>query len=189
MNRWSRALLLLLVLLLVACGGRSAATPTPLILTQNYVSGDGTISFQYPPDWVATVVSGQVTIANTQAAFEAQIPAPGQFQTRMIIGPIGSVSGLSAGVTPLDVVKFFADTLSSSGITFGSPTETTMGTRPAGRVEGMGTDGQGVILALDMGHGIYSIISATSSPGELSRFEGTLESILQTLVYVAPKGS
>jgi hypothetical protein len=190
MNRWIRALLpLLLVVLLAACGGGSAVTPTPLALTQNYVSGDGTISFQYPPDWVATAVSGQVTIANSQAAFEARSPAPGQFLTRMIVGPIASVSGLSADSKPLDVVTFFVESLSSSAITFSAPVETPIGTRRAGRVDGTGADGQGVILALDMGDGNYSIISVTCSPGELSRFEGTLEAILQTLVYVPPKGS
>lgn len=189
MNRLNRWWIAVLLSLLTACGGGGAIVPTPLALTQNFISEDSSISFQYPADWIARVVAGQITIANSAAAADAEVPAPGQFQTRMIIGPIAAVSGLSAGTAPLEVVKFFADSLGGSGITFSTPGEITIGQRRAARVEGIGTDGQGIIMAVDMGNGIFNIISASSSPGEMSRFEGTLDSILETMVYVQPQGS
>ncbi|MBZ0280068.1 MAG: hypothetical protein K8L97_04960 [Anaerolineae bacterium] len=180
-------LALALVLLIAGCGGTTASsTPTLLPLTETFTSIDGSISFKYPAGWFASEILGQITVANTQAAAEAATPAPGQFQTRMIVGPISAVTGLAAESTPQEVIQFFAQTLSAQGVTFSQPIDLTLGAYSAARVEGTAADGQGVVMAVNIGDGNYNIVSATSAIGEMTRFEPMLRLILETLVYTPP---
>jgi hypothetical protein len=152
-------------------------------LTQPFQSSDGTITFNYPDGWIVNDVPGLVTIANSQAAIEAQNPAPGQFQARLFTTPISAIEGLGVAATPRDVLQFFADGLSTSGVTFNAPADLNIGTRAAARIEGSGTDGQALVLALNLDNGNYAFVSAISAPGEISRFEATLLAILNSLAY------
>jgi len=180
-------LMLTLALLIAGCGGTAtSSTPTPLPLTETFTTIDGSITFQYPAGWFVSELTGQITIAPTQASAEAVTPAPGQFQSRMIVGPISVVTGLAAESTPREVIEFFAQTLSGQGVTFSDPLEITIGTYSAARVEGTAADGQGVVMAVNMGNGNYNIVSATSAAGEMARFEPILRAILATMVYTPP---
>jgi hypothetical protein len=171
-------------LVLAGCAGATApATPVPLI--QNFQSGDGTISFNYPDGWIVSDAPGLVTIANSQAAIEAEVPAPGQFQARLFTTPISAIEGLGLAATPRDVLQFFAESLSTSGVTFNAPADLNVGSRPAARIEGSGTDGQGLVIAMNLDNGNYAFVSAISAPGEISRFEPTLLAILESLAYTA----
>jgi hypothetical protein len=169
-------------LVLAGCAG-AAAPATPAPLTQNFQSGDGTITFNYPDGWIINDAPGLVTIANGQAAIEAEVPAPGQFQARLFTTPISAIEGLGVAATPRDVLQFFADGLSTSGVTFNAPADLNIGTRAAARIEGSGTDGQALVLAMNLDNGNYAFVSAISAPGEISRFEPTLLAILNSLVY------
>jgi hypothetical protein len=182
-GQFSRLLTLLSIgLLLAGCAGAVApATPAPL--TQTFQSSDGTIRFNYPDGWIINDAPGLVTIANSQAAIDAEITAPGQFQARLFTTPISAIEGLGVVATPRDVLQFFAEDLSTSGVTFNAPADLTVGARPASRIEGSGTDGQGVVIAMNLDDGNYAFVSAISAPGEISRFEPTLLVILQSLVY------
>jgi hypothetical protein len=178
-----RAMSLLSIgLILAACSG-AAGPATALPLTQTFKSGDGTITLNYPDKWVAKDLLGQVTIGNGQAALDAATPAPGQFQARLFGTPISAIQGLKADASPRDVLQFFAESLSTSGVTFSTPTDLTIGTRPAARIEGSGTDGQAVVLAVDLGSGNFIFATATSAPGEIAGFEPTLLAILESLTY------
>lgn len=182
-GQFSRLLTLLSIgLFLAGCAG-AAAPATPAPLTQTFQSGDGTIRFNYPDGWIINDAPGLVTIGNSQAAIEAVDPAPGQFQARLFTTPISAIEGLGVVATPRDVLQFFADDLSTSGVTFNAPADLTIGARPAARIEGSGTDGQGVVIAMNLDDGNYAFVSAISSPGEISRFEPTLLVILQSLAY------
>jgi hypothetical protein len=126
---------------------------------------------------------GQVSIGNSQAALDAATPAPGQFQARLFGTPVSAIQGLQADATPNDVLGFFAESLSTSGVTFNKSSELTIGDHPAARIEGSGTDGQAIVLAVDLGGGNYVFATATSAPGEIPNFESTLLAILQSLTY------
>lgn len=169
-------------LVLAGCAG-AAAPATPAPLTQTFQSGDGTITFTYPDGWVINDGLGLVTIANSQAAIEAEDPAPGQFQARLFTTPISAIEGLGVVATPRDVLQFFAADLSTSGVTFNAPSDLTVGARPAARIEGSGTDGQGLVIAMNLDNGNYAFVTAISAPGENSRFEPTLLAILESLAY------
>jgi hypothetical protein len=177
-----RAFIVLFIGLLAACASSAATTPEPL--TQSFRSSDGTIMLQYPAGWTVSDQAGQVVIANSQAAVNAVVPAPGQFQARMFGTPISAIANLNPSATPRQVIDFFADSLSTSGVTFNSASELTIGDRhDAARLEGSGTDGQAVVLVVGMGNGIFLFVTATTAPGELSRFEPTLQSIVSSVVY------
>jgi len=172
----------LLLVALVACSG-AGAPATPLPLTQSFQSGDSSITLNYPAGWVAQDLLGQVTVATTQAAIEAVAPPPGQFQARLFATPITAIQGLPAEATPRDVLGFFAESLSTSGVTFSQPSDLTIGGRAAARIEGSGTDGQAIVLAVNLGESNYVFATATSAPGEIGRFEPTLRAILESLTY------
>lgn len=168
---------------LVACAG-AAAPAAPLPLTQTFQSSDGTTSLHYPAGWVAQELLGQVTIATSQAAVDAPAPTPGQFQVRLFATPINAIQGLPVGATPRDVLQFFAESLSTSGVMFNESSAFNIGERPAARLEGSGVDGQAVVLAADLGGGNYVFASATAAPGEIARFEPTLLAILDSFTYI-----
>jgi hypothetical protein len=153
-----------------------------LPLSRPFFSEDGTIAFQYPEDWYAIVVSGQITVANNQTAAETSLPSSGQFVARMFIGPINTVGGLENGASPLSAVQLFAQSVGD--IQFGTAQELTIGSYPAARIDGTGTDGQAVIIAVDMGNGIYNVISGLSAAGELPRYDATLLGIIASVNYV-----
>ena len=48
---------------------------------------------------------------------------------------------------------------------------------------GSGTDGQAIVLAVDLGGGNFIFATATSAPGEIAGFEPTLLAILESLTY------
>lgn len=177
---------LFLALLLAACAPTPPAAPTPLALSETFRTADGLVTLRYPAGWYISEISGQITLATTQAAAEASAPARGQFQMRMIIGPISAINGLSAQSTPRQVIEFFAATLSGQGVSFSAPTEFAVGRYSAARVEGASADGQGVVLAVSLQNGIYNIASATSFLGEMTPFEPTLRAILESVSYGDP---
>lgn len=181
-----RLLVLLIVLLLAACGSPSTG-PTPAALGQSLTAEDGTFTFQYPDGWYAQVISGQVTIANNQTAAENSFPTPGQFVARMFTGPISAVAGLTDQSTPTEVLQRFAESLGD--LQFGAPADLTIGPYPAARIEGSSPEGQGIILALNLGGGNYGIVSAVSAPGEMPQYEPTLLTILATLQYQPPSST
>ncbi|MBZ0287785.1 MAG: hypothetical protein K8I30_09240 [Anaerolineae bacterium] len=174
--------------ILAACG-RTSAPATSLPLTQAFTSADGTITLNYPDKWVAQDVMTQVTIATSQTVLDADKPPAGQFQARLFGTPINAMQGVKEGATPREVLQFVAETLSSSGVTFSTPTDLMIGTRSAARVEGSGTDGQAVVLAVDLGGGNYVFATGASAPVEIARFEPTFLAMLESLTYtplVAP---
>ncbi|MBL8155834.1 MAG: hypothetical protein JNM70_16750 [Anaerolineae bacterium] len=177
---------LIIALLFAACGSPTGS-PTPSALGQTLTAEDGTFSFQYPTGWYAQVISGQVTIANNQTAAENSFPTPGQFVARMFTGPISAVAGLTDQSTPTEVLQRFAESLGD--LQFGAPADLTIGPYPAARVEGSSPEGQGIILALNLGGGHYGIVSAVSAPGEMAQYEPTLLSILATLQYQPPSST
>jgi hypothetical protein len=179
-----RPLILMALAFLAACS--SAATSTPAPLSQTFASSDSGIMLQYPAGWVASDLMGQVVIANMQAAVDAVVPAPGQFQARLFGTPISAINGLNADASPRQVIDFFASSLSTSGVTFNSATELTIGDHDAARLEGNGTDGQAVVLVMNVGNGNFVFASATAAPGELAQYEPTLQAILKTLTYTTP---
>lgn len=177
--------MVMLAALLAACGGGGVtAPPTPQLLTENIATGS--VSFKYPTGWYVNNVAEQITIANSQAAAEANTPGAGQFQARMVVGPISAVSGLAAESTPIDVITTFKNALTTQGVTFSDPKAVTIGTYSAAQVDGSSIDGQGVVLAVNLGNGNYNIVSATSSPNEMPLFEPTLYAILETVTYTPP---
>lgn len=176
-------LILLIALILAACGSPSGS-PTPAALGKTLAAEDGTFSFQYPDGWYAQVIAGQVTIASSQAAAENSFPTPGQFVARMFTGPISAVAGLTDQSTPTEVLQRFAESLGD--LQFGTPADLTIGPHPAARIEGSSPEGQGIILALNLGSGHYGIVSAVSAPGEMAQYEPTLLTILATLQYQPP---
>lgn len=178
--------IIFLAVLLAACTPPQAAAPTPLTLSETFRTSDGLVSLRHPAGWYASEIAGQITIATTQAAAEAASPARGQFQVRMIVGPISAINGLAAESTPRQVIEFFAQTLAGQGVSFSTPTEFTIGRYSAARVEGSSADGQGVVMAVSLQNGIYNIISATSFLGEMTQFEPTLRAILESVSYGAP---
>jgi hypothetical protein len=179
------AVALLLLLMSSGCGAAGGAISTPveaLPLTRPFFSEDGTIAFQYPEDWYAMVVSGQITVANNQMAAETSLPTSGQFVARMFVGRIDAVGGLESGASPLSAVQLFAQSVGD--IQFGAAQELVIGTSPAARIDGTGPDGQAVIIAADMGNGIYNVVSGLSAAGELGRYDATLLAIIASVNYV-----
>jgi hypothetical protein len=48
-------------------------------------------------------------------------------------------------------------------------------------------DGQGTIIALNLGAGVYALVSANTAPGELAKFEPTMNAIIDSIRYTAPE--
>jgi hypothetical protein len=95
------------------------ATPeaTAMVLDATFTSEDGSITFDYPADWVVKETEDLILIANSQKALESKeaIPASGEFRMGLSVSPISSFPDLTEGATAMDVVQSFADTLIKAG--------------------------------------------------------------------------
>lgn len=191
MGRGRSTLAIITGLLLAACAAAPAPAATPTPLGQVYTAPDGRLSFQYPLGWVVAGEPTQIQLANSRMALTATRPRPGQFQARITAGPIAARPGLTAEATPRQVVDSFVAAIQQGmdAPTFGEPADVLIGALPAGRVEATTADGQAVLLAVNLGGGIYAIVSGVAAPGELAAFEPALLAIIQTLVYTLPEAA
>jgi hypothetical protein len=177
---------LLLIAVLAACGSSSpAATAAPINQIFTGSTSGGTLSFNYPVGWVTTSNNGQIAVANSQAAMDAAAPSPGQFRFQMLAGPISVFEGLDAQTAPVAVIQYLLPKVSSQSLQYSAPTDLTIGTYSASRAQASASDGEGSITAVNMGNGIYNIVSAVSAGGELAQFQPTLDAILATVIYNA----
>ncbi len=182
----------LMITLLAACGGGGnapAATAAPV--NQNYQGSTtgGNIAFNYPVSWATTSLNGQIAVANSQTALNAPTPSSGQFRFQMLVGPISVFDGLTAQSTPRDVLQYLLPKIGAQGVQYSSPVDMTVGTYSASSVQASANDGQASIVAVNMGNGIYNIVSAVSASGELAQFQPTLNAILATVTYNVPAPS
>lgn len=191
MGRGRPFLAIITGLLLAGCAAAPAPVATPTPLGRVYTAPDGQLSFQYPSGWVVAGEPTQLQLANSPQALTATQPRPGQFQARITAGPIAARPGLTADATPRQVVESFVTAIRQGldAPTFSEPVELTIGAWAASRVEAASADGQAVLLAVDLGDGIYAIVSGVAAPGELAAFELALRSVIETLVYTLPEAA
>jgi hypothetical protein len=178
---------LLLLTALAACGGNvpaATALPTNQIYQSNTAGGD--LSFYYPAGWVVSTNNGQIIVANSQTAMDASAPSSGQFRIQMLPGPISAFGNFDAQTVPSAVIQYLLPRISTQGVQYSSSTDLTIGAYPASRAKASAGDGEGSITAVNMGNGIYNIVSASSAAGELAQFQPTLDAILATVLYSAP---
>lgn len=144
-------------------------------LTEQFVSKDGSLSFNYPSGWgVQESSNGSIVLNDPSKAFVVLVlPVPaGQLPANT------RPPAIASGVAPT-----FATNLKLTGMTFGQPTTTTVNGHAAGIVEGSNTQVDMVVVAIDMGGGKYMILLGLVNKGLLSRYEPTLLDIAATIQY------
>jgi hypothetical protein len=181
--------LILLVLAACSSGTPTAPTPTALALTQSINSANGTVTLSYPAGWAASAESVVIKVGNTADVLNAPAPAAGQFQMRVATGPVDALPDVSADAKPRDILTHFTKGIASSALTLSAVGDVTIGSHSAARVDVTAKDGQGAIIALNLGDGIYALISANSAPNELAKFEPSMNAIIDSIRYTAPEAT
>lgn len=154
-------------------------------LSQTFTTGDGTVTFQYPGDWVAQEFFGTVLLGSSQTAadlfFEGDDLSSGQAVVAMLT-PASVVENLGmsgdAAASPEDLLSLFIGDMESS--TSGIET-LSLGGRPAARTTGEDMGEALVAFAVDFGEGGMALIVQVTLPGEEGDFEGTTRAIIETM--------
>jgi hypothetical protein len=182
-------IILFILAMLAACSSAATTTPTPtaLALSQSITSANGTVTLSYPTGWAASAESVVIKVGNTTDVLNAPAPAAGQFQMRIATGPIDALPDVPADATARNILNHFIKGISSSALTLGAANDITIGSHSAARVDVTAKDGQGTIIALNLGAGVYALVSANTAPGELAKFEPTMNAIIDSIRYTAPE--
>jgi hypothetical protein len=188
------------------------ATDEAVTLDATFTSEDGSVTFDYPANWVVQEQSpNQFVLASSQEAFDTTTGAPGtgDFLAVIFVNSIDDMPELSPGATPAEVVDAFAlslneilgdegdagsetteeateeagDVATEEAGMFGEPTETTVGDRDAARIEASRDDGDAVVYAIDLGDDVFAVIVGASASGEMSDFDAVLQAIAETITY------
>jgi hypothetical protein len=181
----------LILFLLAACSGgtTTAPTPTALPLSQSITSASGTVTLSYPAGWAASAESVVIKVGNTPDVLNAPAPAAGQFQMRVATGPVDALPDVNADARPRDILTHFTKGISSGALNLSAISEVNIGSHSAARLDVTAKDGQGAIIALNLGDGIYALISANSAPNELAKFEPSMNAIIDSIRYTAPEAT
>jgi len=182
----------LVALMLAACGGggnTGGGGGGGVSLTETF-DGDE-VMFKYPSGWVISPPAGPggpISVANNQAALDAATTgsnvtvASGQ-QMVMVMPLTGDAAAAmtALGDSPIALLTTVVSTMNSAELTFGEPTETTIGGNPAARASGSGDGGDGQVIAINMGDAGYVFVIGATGKGEMSSFEGTLNAVTESV--------
>jgi len=187
----------LIAFTLAACGGATGGggSASSVSLSESYNS-DG-ITLKYPAGWViegAAAPGGPIILANNQATLDVAKSgtttsiAAGQ-QVIFVLPFVGETfQALSAVVkSPVDLLTQMGPAMSSaeSGLTFGTPTETTVGGKAAARASGSSDNGDAQIIAINLGDSGYIMVMGGTGKGEMGGLEGTLNAVAESVNVAA----
>lgn len=152
---------------------------------------DGSLAVQYPPDWLVQEYDGQIFMINSPSVLEnpSSDLRPGQFLVNILVLPGAQLRGLEAGADALRFLTVLAESVNSggqSGIRLGEPAALTLGSYEAARAEGRSATTQTVVMAVDLGQGIFAVAFGNCVPGELELYEPALRDVLASLEYRPP---
>ncbi len=167
------------------------ATPLAVLaqapLTGEYVSASG-LSLSYPGDWIVQEEAGIVALSNDPTAFDSDGLPPGAVGVLILEPPTVKTLASGAAETPEDMLKSFAAELSGGELDAATlaPQATTLGDRPAARLDASYSANDVLLVALDFGDAGPVIVAALALPGELSRYEDTILALAATIEYTSP---
>lgn len=154
-------------------------------LSQTFTTGDGTVTFQYPGDWVAQEFFGTVLLGSSQTAadafFEGEDLQSGRAAVVMLT-PASVVENLGISgdtvASPEDLLTVLIGDLTgpTSAIEMLS-----LGGKPAARTAGEDQGEALVVFAIDFGEGGIGLVVQITLPGEEEDFEATTRAIIETM--------
>jgi hypothetical protein len=199
-RKLSLLLITAIALMLAACGGGGGTTTnntSSSALSETYDAGG--LSFKYPSGWVvqapdADVPGGAVMLGNSQTTLNAMTAdgstkAESGQQAIMIIPVVGDAfTAMSAAVSsPVDLLKMMGPSMSAgaNGLTFGDPTEATVGGNPAAKASGTSDSGDGKLIAIKVGDAGYVLVMGVTAKGEMGNLESTVDGLAETVTVKA----
>ncbi len=189
-----RKLFLFLILMLAGCGG----TQLPNVIS----STDGTLTANYPAQWVARADAATIYLASNPAVLDNPRSVPsGEFVIAIGVIPDSMVAEISQSTslmmnTPQVILNVLGPRISSIDLDYtsvlGMVTTTTISDRPAARANMTFTNelgaSEGQIIVIDEGNNVYVALIGATIAGELSRNESTLAAVARSVVYRAAQG-
>jgi hypothetical protein len=184
-----RLLLWSLVVLLVVPVTALAQDP----LDETYTSPSGALSFDYPSGWeVDDSDPYGILIASSVEALEAEAIPEGEtgallFEPALVNALINEIDP-DTEYTLANVTRTVAEGVfaGGEGVQVGEGEEVTLGDYSAVRTAiqvGDGSDGDALILGLDLGNGAIALVVAVSAPGEMPDQEPTIRAIAASIRY------
>jgi len=152
-------------------------------LTETYSSGSLTLS--YPAGWTFEEDAGMVALSNDPTAFDASSLPEGSLGLIIVepsmLGLIteGQSMGLEELITTM-AIGFSGGEVDAASL---SPELTTVGDRPAARLD-MAIEGEeALVLAIELDDTNIVVAVALATPGALGQFEDTVFAIVETIEY------
>jgi ABC-type multidrug transport system fused ATPase/permease subunit len=168
----------------------ASATPAASepALTQTFQRSDGSLRFDYPNGWLVEEVDGQIFLLNTAEILNnpGQTLRSGQFIANILIGPASDVVGLDSGAS----ARQFAEALvariqqrAGAAARINGPSDLTLGSFEAARFDSSASDGQLLVIVVNLGDGLFALAFGNTVPGEVEQFEPALRQILATMQF------
>lgn len=174
----------------------SAPVDTALPLTETYLSSNELFSFDYPDGWeieTATLVSSggivlMGTDTNTLDAVASDEPDldSGELAMGIVIGTSDEVEpSLRANADLETVITAFRDQIIDDEVSTPSEVEAlTVGERSARSFTFAESTFSAVIIAVDLGDGIYAVGVGIAAPDELAVIQQVAADVLGTVTYL-----
>ncbi len=151
-------------------------------LPNSYMSGDGSLHFDYPTDWVVDEDEVFITLANNEAALQASLNEEllGTDQAAILFIHPASLEqlGLSPDVDPDEVIQVFLDDIGMSADIDAYP-EVSEDARRA-LVTSDEFDGEGLIVAIPTEAG--TVLMLVETGGSLADYQDDFTRIAQSLL-------
>ncbi len=189
-NKWYTLVGALLIVALMGSGTLAFAQDG----TQTFMSDDGTLSFEYPADWIAEDFFGVILLANSEDTFnaimgDAKQIAPGQVLILAVTPDNLAENADSFSFTPDLSLEDLAVVYATNVIgieNVGTPETATLGAYPVAHLDVSDEEGDVALYTIDFGDGKIGLLALLTATGERADYLSVAENIIAAMTYQAP---
>ncbi len=162
-------------------------TPEAVDLPEIYSSNNFAYVFNYLGGWnVDGSLEPNVVAVTNVSTTDTAVLGSGEILVFVVDGTrIGSTLGLSSDLTLPEMAEAWREIAMEDGETEAGQIESMMiGAFEAARIDVVNTEGDGIVIVIDMGDGQFAVVLATAAHGEFPDAEATVLAIAESVEYI-----
>ena len=190
-----RFIYIFLTMLLLGTLATSVVAQSAKLLPETYVSDDESMTLRYPTGWVIdSEQPGLVIVATSEDILDIgneTIPS-GEAAVAVLFSSADDeylreyFSG-SDSVTVLDnIIKTLFSDASDINVEFTAPESITFADYPAARAQGIFLDNRVLLIVVDRGGDVFSLVIGISAESDFAKYEPKLLAIAESVNFLPP---
>ncbi len=158
-------------------------------LTETYVSPDERLTLRYPEGWIVNTEDEGITLIATSEgmvdAIDDAVPVGEAAMALLFSDNDPTDEQLFESETPSAILSRFVELIGESGdARFTEPVRYMLAGLEGARATGRLDSNEVLVIALDLGDGVFEVAIAVTASGEMDRFEGKMIAILESVNYL-----